>query len=507
MTNIRDALGDLWRAEDHTPMVEYHGRWLTWGEIRALSEKIDRELTAAGCGAGGRVAVVQSNRPESVAALIAIFRSERTLVTISPLQPPVRLSTDLVTSGARYVLAPGYLWSEQVFVDSVAELDATAWSFDGDEIVRHATSSKPPEIGDPGVAIEMLTSGTTGPPKRIPLRRRRIEAALAAAKTYGGKGSTQRPPLTGAAGLVTLPIVHISGLWSLLQSLVGARPVVMLERFTVESWRAAVKEHKPALVGLPPAAIRSVLDVGIPAADLASLRAVTAGTSPIDPALVDAFLERYGIPILIVYGATEFSGAVAGWSIRDFRTKWGTKHGSVGRAFPGVRLQVIDDHGNVVPPGQTGRLQVAAPQAAGNGEAGSWVTTSDLAHLDQDGFLYIDGRADDVIIRGGFKVAPETVAGALRAHQAVRDAAVAGLADPRLGQVPVAAVELVPGQSATGEELRAHCRAVLTPYEVPADIFVVDELPRGAALKVDRTRLVEMLENRRRDSVATGTND
>jgi long-chain acyl-CoA synthetase len=150
---------------------------------------------------------------------------------------------------------------------------------------------------------------------------------------------------------------------------------------------------------------------------------------------------------------------------------------------------------------------VAAPQAVRNGEGDSWVTTSDLAHLDQDGFLYIDGRADDVIIRGGFKVVPETVIGALRAHEAVRDAAVAGLADPRLGQVPVAAVELVPGKTATGAELRAHCRALLTPYEVPADIFVVHELPRGAAMKVDRTRLVEMLEARRSDTVETGTSE
>ncbi len=507
MTDIRDALGELWRADDRAPMVEYNGRWLTWGEIRTLTEKIDAELTAAGCRAGGRVAVVLSNRPESVVALIAIFRSERTLVAISPLQPPARLGADLVTCGARYVLAPEYLWSERVFVDSVAELDATAWSFDAGVMVRRAVSSRPAETGDASVAIEMLTSGTTGPPKRIALQRHQIEAALAAAKAYGGSGTTKRPPLTGAAGLVTLPIVHISGLWSLLQSLVGARPVVMLERFTVESWHAAVMEHKPVLVGLPPAAIQSVLDAGIPAADLASLRAVTAGTSPVDPALVDAFFEKYGVPILIVYGATEFSGAVAGWSINDFRTKWGTKHGSVGRAFPGVRLRVIDDRGNAVPPGHTGRLQVAAPQVASNGEADRWLTTSDLAHLDRDGFLYIDGRADDVIIRGGFKIAPETVAGALREHKAVRDAAVAGLADPRLGQVAVAAVEMVPGETATAEQLRAHCRGLLAPYEVPADIFVVPELPRGAALKVDRTRLVELLENRRSGRDATGTSE
>jgi len=137
---------------------------------------------------------------------------------------------------------------------------------------------------------------------------------------------------------------------------------------------------------------------------------------------------------------------------------------------------------------------LAAPQV---GAGDRWMTTSDLAHIDNDGFLYIDGRADDVILRGGFKIAPETVIKALRSHPAVTDAAVAGLPDSRLGQIPVAAVELRNGASVMSEELRAHCRSQLTPYEVPADVFVVDELPRGAALKVDRRRLAEMLSELR----------
>jgi acyl-CoA synthetase (AMP-forming)/AMP-acid ligase II len=153
---------------------------------------------------------------------------------------------------------------------------------------------------------------------------------------------------------------------------------------------------------------------------------------------------------------------------------------------------VIDEDGAVLPTGRTGRLQVASPQIGDS--ADRWVTTSDLAHIDDDGYLYIDGRADDVILRGGFKIAPETVVRALRTHDAVADAAVAGLADTRLGQIPFAAVELRTAMMATGDELRAHCRASLTPYEVPAKVFVVDELPRGAALKVDRRRLVDTLE-------------
>jgi long-chain acyl-CoA synthetase len=502
MTSIHEALGRLWTADDSAAMLQLDGRWVTWGEIRALTEIVDRELTAAGCGPGGRVAVVLGNRTESVAALIAIFRGDRTLVTISPLQPPARLSADLAASGAGFVLAPDALFGEPVFTAAVAELGATAWSVDGSAVTVRAktnTKTREPHPGDPAVAIEMLTSGTTGPPKRIPLTRNQLESSLAAALQHNNRPEAgDKPPLTGAVGMVTIPIVHIGGLWSLLQALVAARPFVMLERFTLPGWHAAVKEHRPIVAGLPPAAIRTLLDAAdIPKEDLASIRAINAGTAPVDPVLVDAFFERYGIPILIVYGATEFSGAVAGWSAKDFRASWAVKKGSVGRAFPGVRLQVIDDEGAALPPGATGRLQVASPQAGGLDRDQGWVTTSDLAHIDADGYLYIDGRADDVILRGGFKIAPEIVNNALRTHEAVADAAVAGLDDPRLGQIPVAAVELRAGFSATGEELRRHCRTALTAYEVPAEVYAVDELPRGAALKVDRRRLVAMLSDLR----------
>lgn len=493
MTSIEEALGRLWEANDHARMLQCDGGWESWGRVRALTEQVDKELTAAGCGTGGRVAVVLSNRMESVAALIAILRDGRTLVTISPLQPPERLSTDLATTKVGYVLAPQALWVEEVFGRTVGDLGASGWSLDGDDVIVQARGSAQADCGNPEVAIEMLTSGTTGPPKRIPLTRAQLEAALAAALQHNDRtGSRTKPPLSGTVGLVTLPIVHIGGLWSLLQSLVAARPIAMLDRFTVAGWHSVVKEYRPALTGLPPAAIRSVLDSDIPAEDLASIRAVNAGTSPVDPELVDAFFERYGIPILVVYGATEFSGAVAGWTVKDFHARWAEKKGSVGRAFPGVRLQIVDEDGTVLGPDESGRLQVATPQT---GRADEWVTTSDLAHLDADGFLYIDGRADDVIVRGGFKVAPETVVRALRRHSAVADAAVAPIPDRRLGQIPVAAAELRPGEQADGDALRQHCRAALTPYEVPAQVFVVDELPRGAALKVDRRRLLAMLAN------------
>jgi long-chain acyl-CoA synthetase len=501
MTSIPDALGRLWQADDDANMLQSGGNWTSWGRIRTLVEQLDQQLSAAGCGAGGRVAVVFGNRMESVAALIAIMCGGRTLVTISPLQPVERLSADLLDTKAGYVLAPGALWADDDFAAAVVELGAAAWSLDQGTLVKRSELVEEPPPGDPAVAVEMLTSGTTGPPKRIPLKRVQLEASLSAALRHNNRpDGTERAPLTGTVGIVVLPIVHIGGLWGLLQALVTARPFVMLDRFDLAAWRAVVAEHRPALVGLPPPALRAVLDSDITREELSSVRAVNAGTSPVEPPIVDAFYERFGIPVLIVYGATEFSGAVAGWTKKDFHARWPDKKGSVGRPFPGVRLQVIDDEGEVVAAGLTGRLQVASPQVGGS--ADRWLTTSDLAHLDDDGYLYIDGRADDVIVRGGFKVAPDTVVRALRTHPAVHDAAVAGLPDPRLGQIPLAAVELRPGAAATAEELRTHCRSTLTPYEVPAEVHIVDELPRGAALKVDRRRLTAMLEELREGASA-----
>src|ERR1700712_1207174 len=226
MTSIHDALGRLWDANDHDRMVEYDGRWASWGAVRALVEQIDHELSDAGCGNGGRVAVVLTNRMESVAALIAIFRGGLTLVTISPLQPPERLSADLAASAVSFVLAPSSLWSEEAFGAAVADLGAAGWSLDDGELSTRTRGASQPAPGNPAVAIEMLTSGTTGPPKRIPLTRAQLEASLASALQHNDRSDARtKPPLSGTVGMVTLPIVHIGGLWALLQSLVATRPI------------------------------------------------------------------------------------------------------------------------------------------------------------------------------------------------------------------------------------------------------------------------------------------
>jgi acyl-CoA synthetase (AMP-forming)/AMP-acid ligase II len=237
--------------------------------------------------------------------------------------------------------------------------------------------------------------------------------------------------------------------------------------------------------------IQMILEANIEPQLLKSLKAVRAGTAPLDLQVQIDFEQRYGVPILVDYGAAEFIGGVAGWTLDDHRRYASLKRRSVGRARSDVQLKVAapDGPGTALPAGQVGVLSVRCDRFGPD-----WIRTNDLASIDEDGFLFLHGRADDAINRGGFKILPEEVAAVLRRYPGVRDAAVIGKADRRLGQVPVAAIEMAPGAIApTAEELIAFARQALTPYMIPTEFRIVEALPRTASMKVSRPELKALL--------------
>jgi acyl-coenzyme A synthetase/AMP-(fatty) acid ligase len=235
-------------------------------------------------------------------------------------------------------------------------------------------------------------------------------------------------------------------------------------------------------VSLVPAALRMVLYSDLTREDLASVRAVTSGTAPLSAEDADTFTAKFGIPVLTSYAATEFGGGVAGWTLADYQKYWHVKRGSVGRPSLGAQLRVVDDDGTPLGPGEDGLLEVKPGQL---GPSAAWMRTTDMARIDEDGFLWILGRADQAIIRGGFKVMPDDVGAALEGHPAVRGAAVVGRPDDRLGETPVAMVELRDAVSVDAAELVQFLRARLARYEIPADIAIVDQIPRTPSGKAD----------------------
>jgi long-chain acyl-CoA synthetase len=276
--------------------------------------------------------------------------------------------------------------------------------------------------------------------------------------------------------------VHIGGVFRVLQCIAEARPFVLLERFELDAWAEAVRKHRPRAASLVPAALRAVLHSDIPRADLDSLKAVTCGTAPLSAEDADAFTEKYGVPVLTSYAATEFGGGVAGWTLPDHQRYWKTKRGSVGRANPGATLRVVAEDGTPLGPEEVGLLEVKPAQL---GPTAPWMRTTDMARIDADGFLWIVGRADQAIIRGGFKVMPDDVRTALESHPAVAGAAVIARPDERLGETPVAMVELRPRASADADTLAEYLRERLARYEIPTEIAIVETIPRTPSGKAD----------------------
>jgi acyl-CoA synthetase (AMP-forming)/AMP-acid ligase II len=479
MTKGTNALSlrieEVLSIDPRAPAIEFESRWRSWGDLAITVQ----EVAEAVPGRGSMVGILLRNRPVQVGFLLGVLLAGGCVVTINPQRGVDRTRRDIAD------LDLPYLAGEADDIETLVDRSSAATLLTASDL-GHALgrTDRAEKVGNPsrsGVAVRMLTSGTTGPPKRIDLSYATLERVLSGAKHYEANRSSDHRLRTGVA-VVNSPLVHLGGLFRILQCVNDGRSFSLLERFTVEGWVDAVKRHRPQTVSLVPAALRMVLEADVDPDDLKSVRSVVSGTAPLSPDDADAFTTKYGAPVLISYAATEFGGGVAGWNLADYTEYWSTKRGSVGRAHAGCELRVVDpDSGTALGPDEEGLLEVKAAQLANT----YWIRTTDLARIDPDGFLFIMGRSDQAIIRGGFKVHPDDIRAALERHPRVRGAAVVSIDDPRLGAVPAAVVELRPGPILHSEELLAHTSGRLARYELPAEIVFVEELPRTASGKVD----------------------
>lgn len=487
-------------ADGDEPLLAYRDSWCSRGEFAHAAQAIDALLTEHGVGPGSPVGIFMRNRPGIVAALAVVLATRRPLVVLNPVMPDGTVGADVLVMRPAAVLADPQDWvrgqlKSAVETSGALGLQVQISGVDAATVVVVVEKSNghPLTPVDDGVAILMPTSGTTGPPKRIPLRYSEIEQALVGAQEHYMAGSAREGSVRGGGvQIISLPSTNISGLWAIITALSGGGRALLHDRFEPVAWAEAVAEYKPSSVSLPPAALRMVLDAGIEPDKLASLKAVWAGAAPTGADLSAQFEQTYGCPVLLSYGATEFTGGIAGWRLKDWQEWKDTKRGSVGRTHPGVEISVIDpETGDPLSPGAHGILQVRSAQASGGD--GQWVRTNDLGAIDDDGFVWIHGRADDVINRGGFKIFPAEVEDCLEAHPQVREAVIFGVADDRLGEVPVGVV--VTAGDVTAEDLIAWTRSRLTGYKVPVRVLLTDSIPRNSAMKILRKQVREKFES------------
>jgi len=436
---------------DDEPLLCTIDGCLSAGEARAEAAAVAAQLKAQGLKAGQAVAVQLPNDPTAVTAMFGTWLADGVFVPLNPRQTEAEVDAAMDATQPR------------VFVGGEGVL-----LLPGD--VR---------VFDPDTAFVTWTSGTTGVPKPVLHTHSGYFEILDRVLGTIRSDPTKRP----TPNLIPVSLALNAGIYNVLFGLRAGAAIVIMDRFATADFAELVRRYEIRSTVLPPAAMTMLADDAA-VTDLAPLRYVRSITAPLSPLAARRFHDKFGVTVLNGYGQAEI-GEVIGWTAPDAR-QFPEKLGAVGRPHPGVDIKVAGDE-------EVGELLVRPPRtAAGLDEERleGFVHTGDLARIDEDGFVWIEGRLGDVINRGGNKVFPDHVEEVLRLSPAVRDVAVVGVPDDRLGEVPLA---FVVGHADVAE-LEALCREHLVPYKVPADFVFVNELPRNEVGKVLRRELIARYE-------------
>ena len=480
---LADMAQNALRRDPTLPILKFDDRWFTWGQLRALADRVNDLLGACGADETSAVTFIPRNHPHSIATLLGLVAGGHTVRMVYAFQSPEGIAANVARLNSAIVISGERELSEQVRdvlkengMAAIMLKDMSADLLPGFE-TAHPERATP---AGPEPQIQILTSGTTGPPKQFPVNFSTLAKHHVAPRLAPDKEAEiyEEPPF-----LIFFPIGNISGIYSTLPTFLRGQRGYLMERYSLAEWRAYIQEFKPVSAGGPPASVQMILDADIPKEELSFVRYFHTGAAPLDPSVQRAFEARYGIPVMLSYGATEFVGPVCAMT-PQLHAEWGDKKfASVGRPMPGAKIRVVDpDTFEELPPGQEGLLEVISPRLEPK-----WIRTSDVGLVDEDGFLFLRGRADGAIMRGGFKLLPETIERALLLHPAVSEAAVVGVPDRRLGQVPAAAIQLKPNvERPTVEELEAHLRKNVLATHIPTQWRFVDDMPKNASMKIDR---------------------
>uniref|UniRef100_UPI003F9B609C class I adenylate-forming enzyme family protein n=1 Tax=Mycobacterium sp. TaxID=1785 RepID=UPI003F9B609C len=428
------------------------------------------------------------------------FASARAGLAFTPIN--YRLSADGIRALIERLPEPLVIVDSR-YQDMVA--DASQRVMESEDFLEAARSAEPTaEFPDPdSVAIVLFTSGTTSQPKAVELSHNNLTSYVTGTVEFESADAED-------AALICVPPYHIAGVGAALSNLYAGRKMVYLPNFDPEEWVRLVNAEQVTTATVVPTMLDRIVTVlEMNGHELPSLRNLAYGGSKVGLPLVRRALELLpGVGFVNAYGLTETSSTIAVLTPDDHRAAHSASDaaivkrlGSVGQPVPGIELQIRDEDSNVVGPGETGELFVRGEQVSGRYtgigsvlDENGWFPTKDIAMLDEEGYLFIGGRSDDTIIRGGENIAPAELEEVLIEHSHVRDVAVVGVEDPEWGQAIVAVVVPAVGIDPDPEELREHVRKSLRGSRTPDRVVFRDELPTTPTGKVLRREIIETLK-------------
>ncbi|NYF17135.1 long-chain acyl-CoA synthetase [Microbacterium sp. AK009] len=532
--SLVDIIDTAARENPDAPALEFFGRETTYRQLHAQIDAAAEGLRRRGVKAGDAVAIVLPNCPQHIIAFYAVLRLGAVVVEHNPLYTARELRTQFQDHGARHAI----VWSKVVdtvraFPDdlgvqtlvSVEIRRAMPWrtrvalrlpvararearaALDSRHPRRTASVDRwedlitagplAPDHAGPAtddLAILQYTSGTTGSPKGVRLTHRNLLANAAQARAWV-------PGITRGEGCVVyavLPMFHAYGLTLCVTFAMSmAARLVLFPRFDPQLVLEVTKKRPATFLPLvPPIAERLLSAAESAGVSLEGTQVAISGAMALPHELVVPFERASGGYLVEGYGLSECSPVLMANPVATHR-----KPGTVGLPLPGTQCRVVDpdDPRTDVAQGQPGELVVRGPQVF-DGYHGrpeeteqvfvdGWFRTGDIVTIDDDGFVRIVDRIKELIITGGFNVAPTEVENVLRQHPRVSDAAVVGLPSRHSGEDVVAAVVVSGDTPLDPEEVRDFARGILTAYKVPRRVIVVDELPRSLIGKVQRRQV------------------
>jgi long-chain acyl-CoA synthetase len=531
---LTDIVAASARDYPDAPALEFFGRVTTYRDLQDQIDRVAADLHDRGVRAGDTVGIVLPNCPQHIVAFYAVLRLGAVAVEHNPLYTPRELRKQFEDHGAKTaivwsnVVATVQEFPEDLAVTTLISVDvvrampttmqlalrlplpkirasraalttrvtgAIRW----DTVVSHPPlPASHPRPATDDLAIIQYTSGTTGTPKGAALTHRNLLANAAQARAWV-------PSITRGEGCVVyavLPMFHAYGLTLCLTFAMsmGAR-LVLFPKFDPDMVLSVTRKHPATFLPLvPPIAARLLArsqETGIP---ITGTGIAISGAMALDDELVVPFEHASGGYLVEGYGLSECSPVLMANPVADNRVA-----GSVGLPLPGTECRVVDpeDPTRDLAAGEPGELLVRGPQVFsgyyGKPEeteavfVGDWFRTGDIVTIDESGFVRIVDRIKELIITGGFNVAPTEVENALRQHPDVADVAVVGVPSTHSGEDVVAAVVARPGAEVDPEAVRTFARSVLTAYKVPRRVVLVDDLPRSQIGKVLRREVKERL--------------
>ena len=496
-------------------LIVFEGKRLTFQQTSERVNRLANALSKLGIQKGDRVGMLEVNCNQYIEAYFAAAKLGAIFVPLNFRSKSDELSSVISNAGAklmfvgdRYLeiindLLPGLPSVEKCITLGA---DNKGYLYYEDLIESSSSDEITVEIGDDDITILIYTAGTTGRPKGVPLKHSVFSA-------YVLDNLDPASPEIEERNLLSVPLYHVAGMQAMLAGVYGGRTLMIMRQFEVKEWMETVQREHATRAMMVPTMLKRVIDhPDFKKYDLKSLQVITYGAAPMPFEVIKKAIEEMPwVRFINAFGQTETASTITTLGPEDhmiegtgeeIEKKLKRLTSSIGRPLPDVEVKIVDEKGNALPPFEVGEILARGSRImAGYWKdeektsqvmtKDGWLRTADKGWMDEEGYIYLAGRGDDMIIRGGENISPEEVENVLHSHPDIEEAAVIGVPDPEWGQEPRAVVVLKEGKHKTTDEIIEYCRSRLAGFKRPRSVIFLDSLPRNPMGKVLKRELRE----------------